>query len=79
MSERAGPVELIEEALDRAAVRVAEPTRRDAEERADRDLEETAAGVAREAGEEVGRSMAVTAAPYPPLDLPATPRRPFVS
>ena len=50
---RAG-AELLEEALDRAAVGVAQPARRDAEERPDRDLEEPAAGVAREAVEEVG-------------------------
>ena len=46
--------ELLEEALDRALVRVAQPPRREPEERADRDIEEAAAGVAREAGEEVG-------------------------
>ena len=51
----AGPrAELLEEALDRAVVAVAQSPRGDAEERPDRDLEEAAARVAREAAEEVG-------------------------
>src|SRR5688572_5889008 len=49
---RAG-AELVEEALDRAAVGVAEPPRCEPEERPDRHLEEAAARVAREALEEV--------------------------
>ena len=50
---RAG-AELVEEALDRAAVGVAQTAGRESEEGPDADLEETAAGVARETLEEVG-------------------------
>ena len=50
---RAG-AELVEEPLDRAAVGVAQPPRRDPEERPDRDLEEPAARMAGEALEEIG-------------------------
>ena len=63
---RAG-AELVEETLDRPVVRVAEPPRREPEERPDRDLEQPASGMTREAGEEVGSQhrrdgRAVTAA-----------------
>ena len=50
---RAG-AQLLEEAFDRAVVAFAQAAGGDAEEGADRDLEEAAAGVAREAAEEVG-------------------------